>query len=104
MEELENVCRECGARTPRVKEGALEGQEELKAFACSLMHLCLRCYAERFPERKRHNLPSARWFRNGQWLDLRPLMSWFQQKPYVRKQEQKEVEEARELLPEELEE
>jgi len=98
------ICRECGKRLPKVKDGALHGQKELKAFACKLLHLCLRCYAERFPERKPQNLPSARRFHNGQWADIRPLMSWWEKEKTVRETEAEEVEESKELLPEEIDE
>lgn len=94
------ICRECGKGLPKVKEGNLQGQKELKALAANLMHLCRRCYEERFPERA-PRLPAQRWFHNRKWVDLKPLTPGFRENPYVRAGEPEEVEESQQLLPEE---
>jgi len=103
MKELTNACKECGSRLPNVKRGDLEGQREIIPFACRMLRLCRRCYAERFPEQKAH-WPSPRRFHSGRWIDLKPVMSWFRGKPFARESEEEEIKESSELLQEELDE
>ncbi|MEW6025893.1 MAG: hypothetical protein AB1599_01170 [Planctomycetota bacterium] len=50
----------CPGYVPQVKQGALTTQRQLEAFTCSLMHLCRKCYRQKFPIRKMWNLPENR--------------------------------------------
>lgn len=89
-------CRECGADVPRGRS--------LISITCQILNLCRYCYGMKFPERKRHHLPSTRWLHNGSWVDLKPMMSWWKEEQTVREFEDSEVEESRQLLPEETDE
>ena len=89
-------CRECGANVPKGRS--------LISITCQILNLCHYCYGMKFPERKRHHLPSTRWLHNGRWIDLKPMMSWFREKPCVYEGEEEEVKESQKLLQEEIEE
>ena len=91
------ICRECGKRLPQDKS--------LESFAARILHFCLNCYRQRFPERDKTNLPSARRrTSSGKWVDLRPLMSWGRENPEVWVSDVKEAANSRELLKEEKDE
>jgi NMD protein affecting ribosome stability and mRNA decay len=78
-------CKECGKPT--------------KGFIQKAIGLCGRCYNDFFPERP-CVLPSHRRFYGGKWIDIRVLMTWWND-GFVRKDEEQEVSESMDFLREE---
>ena len=57
-------CREYIPAQPGIPahgcRGYVPGGKSMESFACQQMHLCRKCYLEKFPRRKMWNLPANR--------------------------------------------